>query len=296
MIIHELVGVGHEEVRPPYSVDFWTPADAPDLYGLEVQNWAPWLRMSEEGFATIAENFPEQQRLIRDGKGRVVAAIRANRIDIEWEKNPVSLPSWDDVAGGGLNIENPLGIHTSNGNTLYLMSSNVDRSMQGQGLGTMLVDAMKDAARKMGVSHLVGPFRPSDFGRYKFDQLKKDRKEDGVVPFDAFKQATDYRAFDNYCKKTRDGKPLDRWLRLLSHHNMRPLTIQNDSMKVVVSRQDFDKYKEAYNPDDWMKVEDKEEGIETWVCPEVGDWYIFEKVAAYAERNLLGELPLDATL
>lgn len=251
---------------PHYNLDIWKPYDVPAISRLEKACWAPWLRKPEEHIATIAEKFPQTQLLLKNQRRDIVATVTTNRIS--WDGNPASLGTWDAVAGGSEAASDYIKTYAPDGNTLCLMSMNVDPTIQGGGFAPQLVEGMKNIARRLGIEHLISSFRPSGYGDFKL--------EHGATKF------------TEYCTLTRqDGKPFDPWLRSVSRLGMQPLRIEERAMVVEVPLSTFEEYQRTYHPQKWKEVEPGQ-----WECGETGSWFVKGDHAVYIEPNIWGELPI----
>ncbi len=251
-----------------YSISEWSINNASDLYKLEVKTWAPWLRKPLKNFKTIAKLFPEGQRKMTNRKGEIVAAVTTNRIN--WDGNTASLYSWDSIAGGSIETSDYTTTYTQDGNTLSIMSISVDPATQGKGLATILVREVVDIARNIGVEHLICSLRPSKYGEFK---LKPGNASIGLV---------------EYCKLTgSDGLPLDPWLRIATKYHMMPQRIENESIKIEVSKDKFENFRRTYRREGWRENNDGH-----WECAETGKWLLKGDRAEYVEPNLWVEIPL----
>jgi GNAT superfamily N-acetyltransferase len=250
---------------PQYVIDQWALADVSSLCSLEKKTWAPWLRKPEKSFYTIVERYPEIQVLMRDQHHNIVASLTSNRID--WDGDPRHLTTWDDVAG---ELRDYSSTYNSRGNTLCLMSMNVDPLVRGQGVPARMIEQIKARAKERGISHVISSFRPYRYGDFK---LKHRNKRIGFI---------------EYCKMTtEDGFPIDPWLRSTTRKGMKFLRIADRSMVIVVNRSEFERYRNTYRPDDWYQITDRR-----WECGETGSWLISEdgQTATYTEPNVWGEI------
>jgi len=252
----------------PGIVTNWQPEMALDIYKfLEQPNWAPWLEASQETISGRAKTFPQGQLVILEtNTGLPIASLSTNLIN--WDGNPNNLPNWDLVAGEPTDYSQT---YCPKGDTLVLMSMNVSQEYQGTGLARELIGQITQVARGLGCQHLIGSFRPSEFGKYK-NQI------DWQI------------SFEDYCQQVReDGLPIDGWLRSLARNGMRSLAIDHQAMTVAVTLDELQFYKNNYKPEFWQEISP---GI--WECGEVGQWQVLESQgkAVYKESNLWGELPL----
>jgi ribosomal protein S18 acetylase RimI-like enzyme len=254
-----------------FQVERWKPNDVPAIVHLEELCWAPWLRKPADNIGTIASLFPETQLVAKNHNNVIVAAITANRIN--WDGNPQSLQTWDSVAGGSENASDYIATHVLDGNTICITSSAVDPSVQRKGLAKRLIMEMKDVGKELGVDHLIGPFRPSEYGNYKIAQGPNSNV-----------------SFAEYCElKQEDGQSLDPWLRSAAKLGMKPMRVEEASMVVEVSMNKFEEYRKSYNSNKWVDF-----GNGRWECGDTGSWYLNleQEKATYIEPNLWGEIPL----
>lgn len=242
----------------------WAPNDGPHIYDqVEKLNWAPWLAATPETLSGRAEVFPEGQLIIKDESSKkILATLSTNRIN--WSGNLDDLPCWDDVAGEPTDYSNTF---MPAGNTLVLMSMNVHPDFQKEGLARQLIEEIKKQAKNLGITHLIGSFRPNEYGKFK------SQGENWKVDF------------EEYCKMTRDdGWPIDGWLRSLMKNGMEPQIVDQKAMTVQISTTEFLNYK-SMKPEKWKEVTP---GI--WECQEVGFWKVDGNQAIYQECNLWGKL------
>jgi len=246
----------------------WKPYESYGIYAqLEHPNWAPWLEASIETLAGRAKTFPEGQLVLTNGLGMKLASLSLNQI--YWDGDPSHLPSWDAVAGDPTDYSQT---YDKDGNTLVLMSMNVAPGHYGEQLPSLMVDHTQMLAKALGVSHIIGSFRPSGYGNAK--------KEHGYV-----------LPFAKYVGMMKEGgdKPLDPWLRSLSWKGMQMLAVDGHAMVVQVPMDQFEGYKKSYHPLAWEKTP---QGV--WECGEVGSWSLDCKkdIATYVESNVWGSLPV----
>jgi len=248
---------------------------------LEHPNWAPWLEASVESIVGRASFFPEGQLLIVDEQDQPVASLSTNRID--WDGNLDTLPTWDDIAGTPSDFSQT---YRPKGDTLVLMSMNVHSSQKGKQLPTKLVHQAQLMAHNLGIRHLIGSFRPNEYGQYKqksgqnidFWEYATQLKTPKVDSAGVFGQ-----------KNQVVQVPIDGWLRSLTWLGMKPIKEDKTAMTVCVSIEEFLQYKETYHPKSWWQ-----DATGVWHCSEVGSWSIDEAagLATYQESNLYGRLPL----
>lgn len=266
-------GIGHmetgakERVLPPYEIRPYKPEETPLIYKeLEEPNWAPWLRASPEVLAKRAEVFPEGQIAIWSKDGQPMGNLNLSRFT--YNGDPRSLPTWDELMGDPATGEKTFDL---GGNAVGMMSINIHPEYQGGGLTRVIIDAARKTAKELGIMHVMGSFRPSQFGEYS--------------------HVVDPRvSFSDYIRKTRpDNLPQDAWLRALARNGMHMLRIDDAAMVVPdVPRETFDDYRKTYNPDKWKQI-----APSVWRCGETGLWLVGEKTATYVESNVWGILEQD---
>lgn len=256
------------EMHKGMTVESWNPEEASELFNkLEKPNWAPWLAASKESIAGRARIFPRGQLLMKDKNGQYAASLSLNQID--WDGDPVHLPSWDNVAGDPTDYSKT---YKPKGNTLVLLSMNVASLYKGLQLPSKMIDFTKNVAQSMGVSHLIGSFRPSGYGEIK--------------------RAMGYGFdFETYIlmKKHGTNKPIDPWLRSLWWKGMNMLAVDPKAMTVEDDLSSFERYKRTYNPNAWFVA-----APNIWECGEVGNWKLdpTQGKAIYQESNVWGRLPI----
>jgi len=251
-----------------YKITSWIPEESKNIFEiLEKPNWAPWLAASEQALAGRAKVFPEGQLVLKNVYGLPMASLSTNKIN--WDGNSETLPCWDEVAGDPTTYENT---YKPNGNTIVLMSMNVGSEFQGSGLARKMIEKIKTVAQDLKAEHLIGSFRPNQFGKYKSQSGKED---------------TD---FTEYCMmKREDGLPIDGWLRSLTRNGMQSLTVDKKAMTVIVPIDEFKEYQKTYCLNMWKEIFPN-----IWECGEVGYWLVNKKkgIAVYRECNLWGALPI----
>lgn len=252
-----------EAIGSGITVGGWTFEKIDEIHQkLEVPNWAPWLSASKQSLVGRAEVFPAGQLLVLEGE-TPVASLSMNRID--WDGNPLTLPCWDNVAGDPTTYEHT---YKPSGNTLVMMSMNVDPASQGKGLARKLIEQSRFLAVGLDVDYLIGSFRPNEFGKYKSEPEKEFTK------------------FEDYIQLKRpDGLPIDSWLRNLTRNGMQALHIDDHAMTVSVAIDEFQAFKTGYNVGMWKEIYP---GV--WECGEVGVWKVdsHNGSAIYKESNLWG--------
>lgn len=255
---------------------------------LETVCWAPWLQYQEDELVGQAVLFPDGQLVEKDEAGNLMGSLSTNRIN--WGGSLDELPTWDQIAGAREDFSDT---YVADGNTISLMSMNVDSAKRGEHLPQKLIQRVQKLAQKEDIKHIIGDFRPNGFGAYK--------RETGNVDFAA------------YCQQTRDdGMLVDGWLRAVSRMGGEFLRPDNKSMMVEVPMDQFNEYRESYTPEKWWRItepktiellEQQHEPLEqidqideVWECEETGTWYVDtqNQKAVYIESNIWGELPISS--
>lgn len=251
----------------PCIVRLWNPEDGPKIYDqLEQHDWPPWLAAKQEILSERAKVFPDGQLLIQKTESNLIlATLSTNRFN--WDGNPHNLSSWDKVAGKPPDFSKT---YKPKGNTLDFVSMNVHPEYQGSGLAKLMIELIKEQAKKLGITYLIGDFRPNQFGEFKL--IENNWQVD----------------FETYCNMKRDdGWPIDSWLRNLVINGMMPLIIDRNAMTVPVNLAEFEHYKTTYHPERWKQV-----APDLWECGEVGQLTIKGNQAIYQESNYWGQIPL----
>lgn len=255
-------GGNEGRTRGRYEVHPYKPEFALRIYQeLEVPNWAPWLRASAETLAKRAEVFPDGQLAVWEGE-QPIANISLARFN--YDDNPQDLKTWDELMGVPPTGEKTFDL---SGNALGMMSINVHPHYQGAGLTTNIIEGVRDLAKRLQIEHVMGSFRPTQFGDYSLKNL--------------------HASFKDYVDSKRpDNLPTDGWLRILTRNGMRMLRVDDAAMVVPdVSRDQFEEYRKSYKPERWKQVSPT-----VWRCGETGVWLVGEKTAVYAESNVWGIL------
>ena len=257
---------GVEINAPKVRVETWKPQDIISIANLETDTWAPWLRKPLKHITTIATHFPDTQLVARDEKNKIAGILTTNRIN--WDGHPSSLTTWDDVAGGSVQLSDYSTTYKPDGNTLCLMSMDVTPGLHG--VAPQLLEEIRAVAKELGITHIISSFRPSGYGNYKqiFGQVN----------------------FEEYCNQVDiNGESIDPWLKSVFRQGMKPLRVEPRSMIVTVDKKTFEQYKDTYNPELWEQMPNG-----TWECGETGSWYATNERATYVESNLWGEIPIEA--
>ncbi len=251
---------------------------------LEALCWAPWLRFSAAELREHREVFPEGQVALFDDTGRPVASLDTVRID--WDGDPLSLPTWDEVAGGDRGYR---AVHRPDGNAVSLLSMSIRHDARGRRIPRLVIDELRARLAGSGVQHIVGDFRPSGFGRYK--------------------RLAGERSFAEYVELLDDdGLPADGWLRTVRTMGAVLLRVDPTAMVVRATVEELHQHRQEHHPERWWQVTDEhrlERQLgwhrplrfiarvdEVWECGETGTWYLDRRAgdAVYVESNVWGRL------
>lgn len=262
-----------------YACVPWAKIDLSALHQrLESKLWAPWLQASLQSLQLRSALYPAEQLALVDHRNNPVASLSLARIS--WDGDPATLPTWDAIAVDaktGLSSYDTA-VCSPRGNTLVAMSMNVKPELQGKGLARQLLGEAQKLARQTGAEHLIGSFRPSDYGKTKLEA-----RSTGRTP----------PSFLDYCRLERaDGKPFDGWLRVLSSMGMQMMREDSQAMRVDVAGDEFQMHASLYNPKRWILI-GKTDQQQVWECGEVGTWTVNTSHDGifYQESNIWGRLP-----
>lgn len=308
-----------EERRPgSFLIRKWRVEDVADAYRLELLGWAPWLAKPLANIAIIAANYPETNLIsrrivpskppegipssigVRDFQHNETIAegiSSANRVN--WDGRLESLGTWNTYAGGTVQEGLYKGPHDSNGNTIVMLSTSVHPYARRKGVGQSLIRETARIAREEmeGVTQMVAPLRPSEYGKYKYEYYMRGEEP----PL----------SFEEYCIAQRgDGQLRDAWLRSATRDlSMTLLRSEPQSMEIPMSIDTFNVYRRLYKPEGgwmqkWLQVKkftadpDSLDGI--WECGETGYWVVRSenkgKEARYIEPNYWARVDMNKLL
>ena len=167
--------------------------------------------VSDRLWEHMADDFPAYQLALADDAGGVIAVGRS--LPLVWDGTPADLPrGWD------AQFERSIEQHERGmtPNTLGAIMIVGAPERRGEGLGTLMVGAMQEAARAHGLRALIACVRPTLLEQHP------------------------YVSIDEYARWTRaDGLPFDPWIRIhvrLGGHLTRP---EPASMRVSGSLEEW---------------------------------------------------------
>jgi hypothetical protein len=257
-------------------------ADAHFSFQLQARSWPAFAGKhlhfgSPEMFLKAITVFREGQAFIRADDETIIAVLNLARIKYPNLSNP---PNWQTICGNPAALEKS---YVPEGDTVVMVNISVNPDYKGQRLPERLVELGKVQLKDAGVKHIVGLFRPSDFGRHKLLTGQTDIAE--------------YAAL-----RKEDGTPQDSWLRSLEKNGMHLLTldgkyiIDNEALVFTVLRKRFEDYKQiTENSDDartkrnWKMLSNGPFAT-VWQSEDVGTWHVDEFTATYKEQRILGHM------
>jgi GNAT superfamily N-acetyltransferase len=191
-----------EEVWPEYN-----------LHG-DVLN-AYWARLSDE--------FPDSQFLLYDDQqGEILAEGHA--APCCWDGTREGLGDGIDAMIAAAFDARAAG---SRPTALCALAAEIRPQFQGRGLASVILDAMSDLAREMGLTHLIAPVRPSFKERYPITPIER------------------------YVGWTREnGEPFDPWIRIHTRHGGTIAKPIPRSMLITGTIVEWERWTDMRFPDD----------------------------------------------
>lgn len=127
-----------------------------ELTEVEKNAWPPQLQASREKFIARFETFPEGFFVARvAGRIKGFTTSQINHC-------PSEFLTWDEITDRGFIKKT----HNPTGNALYVVSLGVTKDMQGKGLGSLLLEAQKQLAMKLGLRYLFLGARIPGYDKY----------------------------------------------------------------------------------------------------------------------------------
>lgn len=160
-------------------------------------------------------------------------------------------------------------------NAIVLVAMTVDPEYRGRRIPTLLLDDVRRTATRLGLEHVIAPFRPNGYGAYKAERRVAHAPE----------------LFEEYCaRRDEAGLPSDPWLRVLAHNGVRFIRIEPRSYSVIGSIEAFEAYRRRHHPETWYSP-----APDVWECGETPTWYVdrCRRIVRSIEPNIWGVLPVD---
>ena len=145
---------------PPLVVRPTTPADFPgivELCGTVYTGSQPW---SDAQLASHLDVFPEGQVVAVDQSASRVVGMAASLI-VLWDEYDIHASWRDFTAAGHFTNHDP-----ARGRTLYGAEVMVDPALQGCGVGSLLYDARRRIAERLGLLRIRAGARLRGYGRH----------------------------------------------------------------------------------------------------------------------------------
>lgn len=187
-----------QKEMPTFNIRSLNKKDLPQIMAVERSAWEPEWQATEDKFAARIKTFPEG--VIGIFSQEQLAGMTTSMIfDFDIKKLPDYHKNWQEITGDGY-----ITTHNFKGNALYVVSVAVHEDFQGQGLGTKLVMAQKELARRKKLDFVVLGARIPGFREY----LTKKYPDKLSVGNELEKEARTY-----LFSKRDDGKPVDPEIR-----------------------------------------------------------------------------------
>lgn len=262
-------------------------------------------RTPRDAFARLAANtrarlFPDHLLEVRTSEGRLVACLTA--VPGYWSGAPEALHDlhyYDrtldystpksvlvnglflltvELLGMGRLFDRALARQrqrkTDGANAIILIGMAVDPEYRGRRIPSLLLTEVQRTAARLGLEHVVAPFRPNAYGKYKA----------------ARRAAHDPALFEEYChQKDEEGWPQDPWLRVVARHGARFLRPEPRSFTVGGTLAAFEAFRDRHKSQCWYSP-----SPDVWECGETPTWYVdrCRKLVLSVEPNLWGVLPV----
>jgi len=163
----------------------------------------------------------------------------------------------------------------SGANCIVLLAMVIDPAYQKTRIPALLFDAVTRTARRLGMKHVLSPFRPNAYGQYKAER----------------RVAHSNALFEEYCNlKNDENLPHDPWLRAVARNGAQFLRIEYRSLTISRSLDRFERFRKNHRPESWYSpIPD------TWECGETPTWYVdrHKQVAMSVEPNIWGVVRVD---
>jgi GNAT superfamily N-acetyltransferase len=159
-------------------------------------------------------------------------------------------------------------------NAIVLIGMAVDPEYRGRHVPSLLLEEVRRSAARLGLDHIVAPFRPNAYGAFKMGR----------------RAAHDPALFEEYCSlRDASGLPRDPWLRVIARHGGRFVRTEPRSFSVEGSIARFEAFRAAHRAECWYSP-----AHDVWECGETPTWYVdrCRKRVLAVEPNVWGVLPV----
>jgi GNAT superfamily N-acetyltransferase len=209
------------------SIVAYTADERPDLWESTQSSFAnvwPEYNLhandSAKYFGVLYPQHANVQILFYDEDVEQVVA-RGRTIPFRWDG------SLDDLSGGIDAVGLRAVEYTDHPNTLSALAAEVAPDRQGQGLSSLLIQAMGVAARQAGLTSLVAPVRPNWKDRYPITPIER---------YAYWKQG--------------DDLPFDPWLRVHARLGATILRTEAKSMRIDAPVEEWERWTNLTFPED----------------------------------------------
>lgn len=160
-------------------------------------------------------------------------------------------------------------------NAVFLVAVAVAPEYRKHKVPVLLIDAAKEAGRKLGFRYVVAPFRPNAYGKYK--SARRAGHSDALF--------LEYTA-----SRDSEDLPIDPWLRTVVKLGARLLKPVMRSLVLRKPLATFEAFRESFHPEQWYSP-----GKDSWECGETCSWYVdrARRIAVSVEPNYWGVFDLD---
>lgn len=142
----------------------------------------------------------------------------------------------------------------SGANCIVLIGMTIDPAYQGMKLPSLLFSTLKEAARRLRMKHIVGPFRPNAYGQYK---AERRAPHSNIL-------------FEEYCTGlNHHGLPQDPWMRTVFRQGAEFRRIEPRSFRVVRPMASFEEFRRKFKSESWYSPTP-----DVWECGETPTWYV----------------------
>jgi GNAT superfamily N-acetyltransferase len=215
-----------------------TLADRPDLQLEDLPFGEGWPEIifhdpvAKKLMPRVDELFLHLNLVVMDDEGGVIAGGWG--VPLAWDGTIENLPEgWDAALVKSID-DHDAGVSPD---TLCTMAAEVTKRHRGQGLGGLMLSALKDKARECGLQGMIAPARPTMKSQYP------------LVPIDRY---ADW--------KRGDGGLFDPWLRTHERVGAEVITTTTHSMRIEGTVQEWE---------DWAKMAFPESG--SYIVPDALD-------------------------